>query len=54
MDLLMMLQILLFKGRSTKLSSSLDLVKIKNSSSMIDYFVNQYPDGTAAGIQSVA
>jgi putative spermidine/putrescine transport system substrate-binding protein len=53
-DLSMMSQTSVLKGQSTKLWAPLDLAKIKNSSNLIDHFVNKYPDGAVAGIGAVA
>ncbi|WP_445206993.1 ABC transporter substrate-binding protein [Aminobacter sp. Piv2-1] len=53
-DLSMMSQTSLLKGQSTELWAPLDLAKIKNSSNLIEHFVNKYPDGRVAGIGAVA
>lgn len=53
-DVSMMSQVSMLKGQATELWSPLDMAKIKNSSGVIDRFINKYPDGRVAGIGAVA
>lgn len=53
-DVSMMSQVAMLKGQSTELWAPLDTAKIKNSSGVIDRFINKYPDGRVAGIGAVA
>ncbi|MEF0943119.1 ABC transporter substrate-binding protein [Rhizobium sp. BR 362] len=53
-DVSMMSQVSMLKGQATQLWTPLDLAKIKNSSGLIDRFINKYPDGRIAGIGAVA
>ncbi|MEZ2130291.1 ABC transporter substrate-binding protein [Sinorhizobium sp. CB9] len=53
-DVSMMSQVAMLKGQATELWAPLDMAKIKNSSGLIDRFINKYPDGRVAGIGAVA
>lgn len=53
-DVSMMSQVSMLKGQATELWTPLDMAKIKNSSGVIDRFINKYPDGRVAGIGAVA
>ncbi len=53
-DLSMMSQTSVLKGQATELWAPLDLAKIKDSSNLIEHFINKYPDGRVAGIGAVA
>ena len=53
-DLSMMSQTSVLKGQATELWAPLDLGKIKDSSNLIEHFINKYPDGRVAGIGAVA
>lgn len=53
-DVSMMSQVSMLKGQATELWAPLDMAKIKNSSGLIDRFINKYPDGRIAGIGAVA
>ncbi|MBW9054566.1 ABC transporter substrate-binding protein [Rhizobium mesosinicum] len=53
-DVSMMSQVAMLKGQATELWTPLDTAKIKNSSGVIDRFINKYPDGRVAGIGAVA
>lgn len=53
-DLSMMSQVSTLKGQATDLWTPIDLAKVKNSSNLLDHFVNKYPDGRVAGIGAVA
>ncbi|MBB4479981.1 PotD/PotF family extracellular solute-binding protein [Rhizobium etli] len=53
-DVSMMSQVSMRKGQATELWAPLDLAKIKNSSNLLDRFINKYPDGRVAGIGAVS
>ena len=53
-DVSMMSQVAMLKGQASELWAPLDTAKIKNSSGVIDRFINKYPDGRVAGIGAVA
>ena len=53
-DVSMMSQVAMLKGQASELWAPLDAAKIKNSSGVIDRFINKYPDGRVAGIGAVA
>ncbi|MBC2772070.1 ABC transporter substrate-binding protein [Rhizobium sp. AQ_MP] len=53
-DLSMMSQVAMLKGQATELWAPIDMAKIKNTSGLIDRFVNKYPDGRVAGVGAVA
>lgn len=44
-DVSMMSQVSMRKGQATELWAPLDLAKIKNSSNLLERFINKYPDG---------
>jgi putative spermidine/putrescine transport system substrate-binding protein len=50
----MMSQVAMLKGQANELWAPLDLDKIKNSSNLLDRFINKYPDGRVAGIGAVS
>ncbi|MCF7645550.1 ABC transporter substrate-binding protein [Bacillus subtilis] len=53
-DVSMMSQVAMLKGQANELWAPLDLDKIKNSSNLLDRFINKYPDGRVAGIGAVS
>lgn len=53
-DVSMMSQVAMLKGQANELWTPLDLDKIKNSSNLLDRFINKYPDGRVAGIGAVS
>lgn len=53
-DVSMMSQVAMLKGQSSELWAPLDLDKIKNSSNLLERFINKYPDGRVAGIGAVS
>lgn len=53
-DVSMMSQVAMLKGQTNELWAPLDLDKIKNSSNLLDRFINKYPDGRVAGIGAVS
>lgn len=53
-DVSMMSQVAMLKGQSSDLWAPLDLAKIKNSSNLMERFINKYPDGRVAGIGAVS
>ncbi|WP_183749385.1 ABC transporter substrate-binding protein [Rhizobium sp. BK377] len=53
-DVSMMSQVAMLKGQASELWAPLDTAKIKNSSGVIDRFINKYPNGRVAGIGAVA
>ncbi|NRP70083.1 Spermidine/putrescine-binding periplasmic protein [Ensifer psoraleae] len=53
-DVSMMSQVAMLKGQATDLWTPIDVAKIKNSSNLLDRFVNKYPDGRVAGIGAVS
>ena len=53
-DVSMMSQVAMLKGQANDLWAPLDLDKIKNSSNLLDRFINKYPDGRVAGIGAVS
>ncbi len=53
-DVSMMSQVAMLKGQASELWAPLDLDKIKNSSNLLDRFINKYPDGRVAGIGAVS
>ncbi|MDK1489897.1 ABC transporter substrate-binding protein [Sinorhizobium sp. 7-81] len=53
-DVSMMSQVAMLKGQATDLWTPIDMAKIKNSSNLLDRFVNKYPDGRIAGIGAVS
>lgn len=53
-DVSMMSQVAMLKGQSSDLWAPLDLAKIKNSSNLIEHFINKYPDGRVAGVGAVS
>ncbi|MCA1494906.1 ABC transporter substrate-binding protein [Ensifer sp. NBAIM29] len=53
-DVSMMSQVAMLKGQSTELWTPIDIARIKNSSSLLDRFINKYPDGRVAGVGAVS
>lgn len=53
-DVSMMSQVAMLKGQANELWAPLDLDKIKNSSNLLDRFINKYLDGRVAGIGAVS
>lgn len=53
-DVSMMSQTALLKGAAGELWAPLDLAKMKNTASLVERFVNKYPDGRVAGIGAVS
>lgn len=53
-DVSMMSQVAMLKGQSSDLWAPLDLAKIKNSSNLMERFINKYPDGRVSGIGAVS
>ncbi len=53
-DVSMMSQVAMLKGQSTDLWTPIDMAKIKNAGSLLDRFINKYPDGRVAGVGAVS
>jgi len=53
-DVSMMNQVTMLKGQSTELWTPIDAARIANAGSLLEQFVNKYPDGRVAGIGAVA
>ena len=53
-DVSMMSQVAMLKGQSTDLWTPIDMAKIKNADSLLDRFINKYPDGRVAGVGAVS
>jgi putative spermidine/putrescine transport system substrate-binding protein len=53
-DISMMSQVAMLKGQSTDLWTPIDMTKIKNAGSLLDRFINKYPDGRVAGVGAVS
>ncbi|OHV81379.1 PotD/PotF family extracellular solute-binding protein [Ensifer sp. LCM 4579] len=53
-DVSMMSQVAMLKGQSTELWTPIDMARIKNSSYLLDRFINKYPDGRVAGVGAVS
>ncbi len=53
-DVSMMSQVAMLKGQATDLWAPLDMEAMKNTSGLIETFINKYPDGRVAGIGAVS
>ncbi|MGE0279028.1 MAG: PotD/PotF family extracellular solute-binding protein [Rhizobiaceae bacterium] len=53
-DVSMMSQVAMLKGQSTDLWTPIDMARIKNAGSLLDRFINKYPDGRVAGVGAVS
>src|SRR5690625_3376441 len=53
-DLSMMSQVVMLKGQATELWTPLDTSRLENVDNLLEQFINEYPDGRAAGIGAVA
>ncbi|HLS68730.1 MAG TPA: ABC transporter substrate-binding protein [Kiloniellales bacterium] len=53
-DLSMMSQVAMLKGQATELWTPLDTSRLENVDNLLEQFINEYPDGRAAGIGAVA
>ena len=53
-DLSMMSQVAMLKGQATELWTPLDTTRLENVDNLLEQFINEYPDGRAAGIGAVA